>query len=896
MNLTRDNGTFFSFVKCVFYLFIFCGLCTKTSFAELDIDTGKMVYSVEAVLGTSVNLPCDITPPEAKDKMHILIWYKDTVPIYTFDSRGKKLEQGKHWSIESLSDRAGFKFQDDVAKLSISNVKESDEGSYQCRVDFRRSPTRNVLVNVTVIIPPEKVIILNEKGVQIPHYVLGPYNEGETINITCVATGGQPLPKVTWWQENALLDGSYDYISERKVQNVLYIKHLERKDLHTVFTCQASNNNLIAPISSSVTLDMNLRPLWVKLLGKNKPLSADNTYELSCQVVGSRPSPTITWWKGGVQMTDTRETTSPDSNTTTSVLTFTPSADDGGKYLSCKGQQSLILNSAMEDGWKLEIYHVPVVTLELGSNLNALTIREGSDVYFECNIKSNPWVYKVSWKHNGQMLYNNGVSGTIVSNQSLVLQSINKARAGSYTCVGSNREGDGESNVVQLDVKFAPICKAGQQRVYNVARHEGVSINCEVEANPTNIQFLWKFNNSGNRALVLDMPQSLITTNKTTSKLLYTPITEHDYGTLLCKGVNAIGIQRDPCIFYINPAGKPDPLSNCTVVNQTDDSVQVECVEGFNGGLQQTFVLEVYDFYLDKLVSNISSNRPDFFVGGLNSETKLNLIIYAVNKKGRSELRSVQTVTLKSSEEFTGKNANNVRLVIQTRLLATANPFQQLTPILGALIGLVITLILIATIIVIIIRVRGVEEDDKNYDRGTNASGSALLNGNSKNTSSEVLRTDVNGSVNSLEEKNHDIIPHSNAEDEYLEEERAFEALSSPQSRTYLRIPAPTQTGDSNFEKMDALAASHKYHTIQRESSLQPFSSPRSLQRIPLYHQLPKYIPRHVDENQYDYDTYISSATPLISRENNIIKTGLISPHTPHRSSPKSQSHTMTRF
>jgi hypothetical protein len=52
-----------------------------------------------------------------------------------------------------------------------------------------------------------------------------------------------------------------------------------------------------------------------------------------------------------------------------------------------------------------------------------------------------------------------------VSNQSLVLQSVTRARAGLYTCVGSNQEGDGESNPVYLDVKCKSTCFRKRQKI-----------------------------------------------------------------------------------------------------------------------------------------------------------------------------------------------------------------------------------------------------------------------------------------------------------------------------------------------------------------------------------------------------------------------------------------------
>ena len=42
----------------------------------------------------------------------------------------------------------------------------------------------------------------------------------------------------------------------------------------------------------------------------------------------------------------------------------------------------------------------PIVSLRLGSTLSAEDIKEGDDVYFECQIKANPPWSKLTWIHN----------------------------------------------------------------------------------------------------------------------------------------------------------------------------------------------------------------------------------------------------------------------------------------------------------------------------------------------------------------------------------------------------------------------------------------------------------------------------------------------------------------
>lgn len=73
-----------------------------------------------------------------------------------------------------------------------------------------------------------------------------------------------------------------------------------------------------------------------------------------------------------------------------------------------------------------------------------------------------------------------------------------------------------------------------------------------------------------------------------------------------CWAKNAIGSQKEPCTFEIVAAGLPDALQNCSLSIESPNSMLVECIEGFDGGLSQEFLLELFEVPSGHLVRNVS--------------------------------------------------------------------------------------------------------------------------------------------------------------------------------------------------------------------------------------------------------------------------------------------------
>ncbi|KAE8750742.1 hypothetical protein FOCC_FOCC002452 [Frankliniella occidentalis] len=186
---------------------------------------------------------------------------------------------------------------------------------------------------------------------------------------------------------------------------------------------------------------------------------------------------------------------------------------------------------------------------------------------------------------------------------------------------------------------------------------ERITLHCELDANPSQVSYHWTFNHSGSLPDNVRQHQGP-GAGASSPVLFYTPTVDQDYGTLACYGTNQVGRQTRPCVFQIAAAVRPFCPANCTLSNVTHAGfLRIECVEGFDGGLPQWFLLQMVELPGMQVRHNVTLHKgPPVFelswapASGVSYQAR----VYAVNNKGLSDAVIIEDALLSGISPVTG--------------------------------------------------------------------------------------------------------------------------------------------------------------------------------------------------------------------------------------------------
>ena len=77
----------------------------------------------------------------------------------------------------------------------IKKTHLEDSGRYKCRVDYFFEQTTFQLIDLVVMLPPQKPKIYLDNGLSVMNRLV--VKENQSLSITCESVGGSRLPELT---------------------------------------------------------------------------------------------------------------------------------------------------------------------------------------------------------------------------------------------------------------------------------------------------------------------------------------------------------------------------------------------------------------------------------------------------------------------------------------------------------------------------------------------------------------------------------------------------------------------------------------------------------------------------------------------------------------------------
>ncbi|XP_059054203.1 titin-like [Achroia grisella] len=633
-------------MKCFVYVIVFVVLLEILSAQEV-------IEVVDAVIGHTAELPCNISAENKNDKFTVLAWYKNESSKAIYSSHDQRSGKG---SVSSSSSR--FKLvraeSEGLGKLQILSVRPADAGIYICSADFAASPTLKTHIKMVVIEPPQRLYVVSENGTRVETTSdaantsrnIGPYYIGDTVNLFCIAYGGKPQASLSWWTKQRLLKDAWLPLSEQRVRSDVQYGPLVREDHGLVLTCTANNNDHTPPLVIDIIINMYLPP---ELVALRDPLEkefvggrvrAGESLGLQCRVLGARPPPPVIWLLDNKQLANLEQNVTSEASQRLVVseiqLTIDRQHDESTVTCCALGYERRDQKFVCAQDLPLTVLYPPALEIFVAEEIHNKTIAvvKGSNLTLNCSYKANPTIYQLTWFHEEDLIPDDGTSQI---KPMLELFNVSEKDAGEYVCAGSNDEGSTYSESITVDITYPAYCEEETIAQYGVRENETVNITCSVKSNPEPSAFRWVLVNDK----VEDVNQLHRLPHKTNETeepyFSYERPNGMPFTTIFCWGLNNVsnnGLRHSPCVSLVTDETAPRPPTQCFAISDNKD-ITVICDKGHDGGLPQKFKFIVKSTNSEDQYLSITSLEPKFVFQKPKTED-YTFLITAFNEKGES--------------------------------------------------------------------------------------------------------------------------------------------------------------------------------------------------------------------------------------------------------------------
>ncbi|XP_051754747.1 titin-like isoform X2 [Ctenopharyngodon idella] len=403
-----------------------------------------------------------------KDKPKPILTVKPQRSVFTGDTVSLSCDVGQSTGWTFLWRKDSNRESIDHSTKTISSVRVSDGGTYQCRAERGNYYTElSDTIKITVRERPKPVVRV-QPDVRV--------FRGETVTLTC------DIQEAGVWRYNWYKD----YYSRRQVQ-IYYTAGQDKSYIITsvdwshagVYSCRGTQTKApqYSEISDRVMLTVSDKPKPNLTVKPQSSVFTGDTVTLSCDV-GQSTGWTFLWRKDS-----NRESIDHSTKTISSVR-----VSDGGTY-QCRAERGNYYTE-LSDTIKITVRERPKPVVRVQPDVRVF---RGETVTLTCDIQE-AGVWRYNWYKDYYSRRQVQIYYTAGQDKSYIITSVDWSHAGVYSCRGTQTKAPQYSEIsdrVMLTVsdKPKPILTVKPQR--SVFTGDTVTLSCDV-GQSTGWTFLWR--------------------------------------------------------------------------------------------------------------------------------------------------------------------------------------------------------------------------------------------------------------------------------------------------------------------------------------------------------------------------------------------------------------------